>query len=210
MLGPPASGKGTQAEMLQKRFGLPVASPGAMFREEKRLGLARGEAADELARQGKLVSDEMVNSLVAGWIQHHTISFVFDGYPRSIAQAEALKTMLQKFGSGLDVVLSLELNLEIIRERVDRRWMCSACGQIVRTRLHPGAESDGCPACKGRLIKRRDDSPETLAARMSEYAEKTEPLISYYGKSGILREVDASGRPELVFQAVTSILEAEQ
>jgi adenylate kinase len=195
--------------MIRARYSLPITSPGAMLREEKRSGTKLGVEADKLTSQGKLVPNEMVNQLVAHWLQRHQDAFVFDGYPRSKGQADALDQMLSACGVALDVVLSLEIDVPAIQDRVARRVMCSSCAQIFSIGLHVESGDRKCPACGGVLIKRKDDTAETLAARMEEFAAKTEPLISRYRERGILRSVDAGRRPEVVFESISKILEGE-
>ena len=195
--------------MIRAKYSLPITSPGAMLREEKRAGTKLGVEADKLTSQGKLVPDEMVNQLVAHWIERHRDAFVFDGYPRSKGQADAMDQMLSARGVALDVVLSLEIDVAAIRDRVARRVTCSSCAQIFSVGLHVESADAKCPACGGALVKRKDDTAETLAARMEEFAAKTEPLISRYREHGILRSVDAGRRPEVVFESISKILEGE-
>jgi adenylate kinase len=209
LLGPPASGKGTQAEMIKEKYHFSSASPGAILREEMKAGTALGLEADKLTSQGKLVPDEIANELVKRWLAKQDRAFVFDGYPRSMGQAKGLNDILAERGTPLDVVLSLEADMATTRDRVSRRMMCSQCGRIVSVGMHVTSADAVCPACGGELAKRRDDTPETFDLRMKEYEEKTEPLISYYTDLGLLRAVDGTRTPELVFQSIEAILEAE-
>lgn len=192
---------------MQARYQLPITSPGAILREERKLGTALGIEAEKATSQGQLVADSVVNAVVKGWLSRHDGAFVFDGYPRSLGQAEALDEMLTERDTPLDVVLSLEADFDTIRQRVERRLMCSACGRIVSSGLHVASASAPCPRCGGGLTRRDDDSSETLALRMREYAHKTEPLIAYYTDRGLLRSVDSTGTPEVVFGTITEILE---
>jgi adenylate kinase len=193
--------------MIQARYQIPVTSPGAILREERKLGTSLGIDAEKVTSQGQLVSDEIVNAVVKTWLARHASAFVFDGYPRSLGQASALDSMLSELGSQLDVALLLEVDYETIRERVERRLMCSSCGRIVSVGLHVPSASAPCPSCGGKLTKRLDDSPETLALRMQEYADKTEPLIGYYRQRGLLCEVNAARTPQMVFADIEKILE---
>lgn len=195
--------------MIRAKYQLPITSPGAMLRDEKRAGSQLGVEADKLTSQGKLVPNEMVNELVAHWLERHQDAFVFDGYPRSSDQADALDRMLAAHGSALEVVVSLEIDLVTIRDRVSRRLTCSSCARIVSIGLHVQKANAACPSCGGLLVRRKDDAPEALEARMEEYAAKTEPLISRYRELGILRSVNAGRRPELVFDSIFTILEGE-
>lgn len=207
LLGPPASGKGTIADNLRVHFQLPSASPGAMLREEKAAGTALGIEADKLTYGGNLVGDEIINSVVAAWLgKQGGDGFVFDGYPRTLGQAEALDQMLAERIQPLDVVLLLEAEIATLRARVENRAICKACGNIVSIGLHVGDASASCPRCGSALTKRADDNAETLERRFCEYAEKTAPLIGYYEKRQLLRRVNTERLPEQVFAEVCQIL----
>ena len=193
--------------MIRVRYQLPVTSPGAILREEKRVGSSLGLEADKLTSQGRLVPDEMVNAVVGKWLEHHGIAFVFDGYPRSRGQADALDQMLSARRTPLEVVVFLKVDLATIHDRVASRVTCSHCGLSLSLSLHlPGVES-GCPSCGRALTKRQDDKAEALEERMREYAEKTEPLISYYSDRSLLRPVDGNRPPDAVFDSIVKILE---
>jgi adenylate kinase len=209
LLGPPASGKGTQASLIEEHFGIPVTSPGAILREEKKNGTKLGIEAEEYTKYGKLLPDELIIGLVQAWLNQHDGQFVFDGFPRSIGQADALVEMLAKRNTPLDVVLALSADDQTLHQRVASRVMCSKCGRIFSIGLHVGSLSDACPVCGGVLTRRTDDTPETLNARLVEYHEKTEPLLAYYSKAGLLKTVDSTRAPEVVFESVRQILEEE-
>ena len=207
-MGPPASGKGTQAELIKARYGIPTASPGAMLREEMRLGTPLGIEADQLTRNGAMVPDAMVVQLVARWLEDHSESFVFDGFPRTIAQADALNRMLDARHSALDAVLFFDVTSETIFERVMNRMTCSQCGRSFAIGLHLESAQSPCPECGAKLIRRSDDTPEALQHRIVEYREKTEPLVEYYRHRGLLWTLNKADRPEGVFAEISSILEA--
>lgn len=208
MLGAPASGKGTQAELIEYRYQIPITSPGAMLREEKRRQTPLGLESAELTRQGKLLPDETIVRLAQAWLDTHDSQFILDGFPRTVGQADALEGMLTKRGTPLEVALALEANLEILQQRVAGRMTCLSCHAVVSVGLHVASAADPCPRCKGTLGRRDDDSPETLAARLVEYEEKTAPLLAYYERRGLLQRVDSAQSPEAVFQSIISILEA--
>lgn len=208
LLGPPASGKGTQAELIAARHGLPITSPGAMLREEKRAGTPLGVEADKLTSQGKLMPDDLIVGLVSHWLKQHDGGFIFDGFPRSLVQARALEELLAARGTPLDAVILLEADLETLQTRVAGRLVCGKCGQIVSVGLQVSQSTDCCPRCGGELGRRTDDTPEVLAARLVEYTEKTLPLIEFYLARGILQPVDSTNHPDVVFAAVQAILEA--
>ena len=208
LLGAPASGKGTQAEMIQSRYQIPITSPGAMLREEKRRGSALGLEAAELTKKGKLLPDSMIVNLTQTWLEKEGGNgFVLDGFPRTIGQANALEEMLGKRGTPLDIVLALEANVETLQSRVASRMVCLQCGAIVSVGLHVPSAGSECPRCGGALARRTDDSPETLVTRLLEYREKTEPLLEYYSSRGLLQRVDSSSAPEVVFRSIAALLE---
>ena len=207
LLGPPASGKGTIADNLRVRFELPIASPGTMLREEKTAGTALGIEADKLTRNGSLVGDEIINSVVAAWLSKQGgDGFVFDGYPRTLGQAGALDQMLAERDQPLDIVLLLEADIATLRARVKNRVLCKACGNIASIGLHISDEHASCPRCGGVLVRRSDDNAETLERRLCEYTEKTAPLIGYYEKRHLLQRVNTGRSPEQVFAEVCRIL----
>ncbi len=193
--------------MIQARYQIPTTSPGAILRDERKMGTALGLEAEKSTSHGQLAPDEIVNEVVRCWLSRHDHSFTFDGYPRSLGQATALDEMLAERKTLLDIVILLDADLQTIQNRVERRLMCVGCGRIVSLDLHIAKADAPCPSCAGRLIKRRDDTPETLESRMREYSTKTEPLIGYYRGRGLLRLVAAARPPEFVFASIVSILE---
>lgn len=206
-MGPPASGKGTQAEFIKARYGIPSVSPGAMLRQEMKQGTPLGIEADRLTRGGGMVPDAMVLQLVGNWLATHAESFVFDGFPRTIAQADALEKMLSERGFSLDAVLFFDISPQTIFERVMNRLTCSQCGRSFAVGLHLESAQSRCPECGGEMIRRSDDTPEALEHRLVEYREKTEPLVDYYQRKGILWTLNSADRPEGVFNEIVPILE---
>ena len=208
MLGAPASGKGTQAEMIQAQYQIPITSPGAMLREEKRQGSTLGLEAAKLTRKGKLLPDSMIVNLTQTWLEKEGGNgFVLDGFPRTIGQANALEEMLEKRGTPLEIVLALDASVETLRARVANRMICLQCGAVVSVGLQVESAASPCPRCGGALARRSDDSPETLVARLLEYRERTEPLLDYYSTRGLLQRVDSSRAPDVVFRAIAALLE---
>lgn len=193
--------------MIQAEYQIPIASPGAILRAERRAGTALGVEADKMTSGGRLIPDEMVNEVMRGWLERYVDGFILDGYPRSIGQADALDSVLAKAETRIEAVLFLKADTATIESRVERRMMCSRCGHIVGIGFDVPAETQDCPACGGALVKRTDDTPDTLAARMHEYAEKTEPLVASYGERGLLFPLEADQTPDLVFKAIAEILE---
>lgn len=207
LLGPPASGKGTQAEKIQAHFGIPSVSPGAMLRDEMRRGTPLGIEADRLTREGNMAPDALVLQLVGNWLQYHPDRFVFDGFPRTLAQADALEELLGERQLTLDAVLYFDLSMQTIFERVMNRLTCGECGRTFAADKMQGAISR-CPSCGGPLIRRSDDTPEALEHRIAAYRKNTEPLVEYYRQRGILWTLKSAESPEDVFAQITSVMEA--
>ena len=208
LLGPPASGKGTQAELIKKRYGIASVSPGAMLREEMRLGTSLGIEADRLTRDGSMVPDAMVLQIVGNWLAAHSNGFVFDGFPRTIGQADALEHLLAGLHAPLDVVLFFDITAETAYERVMNRLTCTQCGRSFAIGLHLESTQARCPECGGILGRRSDDTPEALEHRMTQYREKTEPLVDYYQRRGLLWTLKSADGPAGVFDEISSIVEA--
>ena len=195
--------------MITAKYGIPSASPGAMFREEMASGTELGIAADQLTQRGKLVPDEMVVQVVGAWLRTHDGEFIFDGFPRSLGQADALASLLAERKTPLEVALFLEADYETIASRVESRLVCSKCRTNLSLGLHVANAESPCPKCGGKLIRRGDDNVETLQLRIHEYKEKTEPLVAHYRQLGLLRTVDSTRTPELVFASIADILERQ-
>jgi adenylate kinase len=207
LLGPPASGKGTIADRLQREFRFAIVSPGGLLRAEKAAGTELGRKADELTQRGELVSDTIINALVDGWLgAQGGDAFVFDGYPRTLGQAEALDAMLAVRGTAIEKVLLLEASPDVLLRRVENRATCTNCGNIVSVGFHVTGIEDTCPRCGGKLARRADDTAETLRHRLVEYREKTEPLVEHYAGKHLLARVNTEPAPEEVFQQVTKAL----
>ena len=163
--------------------------------------------AHELTRRGELVGDDIINPLVQNWLAGQSGSgFVFDGYPRTLGQAEALDDMLRARGMPLEQVLLLEADPAVLSRRVESRASCLNCGNIVSIGLHVGSIEDRCPRCGGQLTRRSDDTQETLQNRLIEYHGKTEPLVRHYEQKRLLARVNSEPSPDEVFAAVIKIL----
>ncbi len=180
-----------------------------MFREERAAGTELGIAAERLTQQGRLVPDELVCSVVAAWLKTHDGSFLFDGFPRSLGQAAALAAMLGKRGTPLDVAIFLEADFKTISGRVENRVVCTRCGSNFSRGLHVADDNSACPKCGSKLSRRSDDNSETLQLRMQEYRDKTEPLVAHYRQLGLLKAVDSTRVPDLVFASIADILEGQ-
>ena len=190
MLGPPGAGKGTQAEFLSEKYGIPQISTGAIIRSVIASGSEFGKKLKALIDDGNLISDEDVLLLIKERIEEPDCAkgYIFDGFPRTIAQAEAL----DRLGIAIDKVLSIELADEEILKRLSGRRECASCRATYHIEDKPPREEGKCDRCGGELICREDDKPETIKHRLEVYYKSTAPLKSYYEGKGIL--VTAHGK----------------
>ena len=191
LLGPPGAGKGTQAEVLTKKLLVPHISTGDMFRAAIKNGTAMGIEAKSYMDRGQLVPDEVTVGIIKDRIAQSDCSggFLLDGFPRTIAQAEALDKLLEDKG-GLDAVLNISVPLEKLVERLTGRRMCRKCGAIYHMLYNAPAKEGVCDACGGELYQRDDDKLETVTNRLDVYEAQTAPLIGFYEKQGKLFTVN--------------------
>lgn len=208
LLGAPGSGKGTQAELITRHFAISVTSPGAILRRERDLGTPLGLEADEVSKQGGLVPDDTIVRLIEDWLKlHGKEGFVFDGFPRTVTQAERLNEILQKQGSSLDLAIWLEVSEETVRERIASRLQCRRCGFTTSVTSAGFADRPICPYCDGPLIRRDDDDASVLQTRLTEYKTKTEPLLSFYEKDDALHRIDGNRDRDAVFADISALIE---
>ena len=206
LLGPPGAGKGTQAEVLTKKLGIETISTGVMLRAAMRDGTELGKLAKEYIDQGKLVPDEVVVGIVKERLSQDDCKngFILDGFPRTIPQAQALTDA----GVEIDKVLSLDVDDEVIVERLTGRRECKVCGTPYHIKNKPVPETGKC-VCGGEIIQRADDNEETIRNRMKVYHEQTEPIKEYYASLGKVVSVDSSGTVEETNVAVSRALGLE-
>ena len=204
MLGAPGAGKGTQAAIFSERLGIPTISTGNILRSAVKNGTSVGLQAKSYMDAGKLVPDEVIIGIVAERLAESDCQggYILDGVPRTIAQAEAL----EKAGVQFDCVLSIEVSDQEIQRRMSGRRACTACGATYHVEAAPPKTEGVCDACGGALVQRDDDKPETVQKRLNVYHDQTQPLIDYYAKAGVLREVDGTKNMEEVFNDITAIL----
>jgi adenylate kinase len=208
-LGPPGVGKGTQAGRYCEHANVPHISTGDLFRDAVRSNSEVGRKAREFMDAGKLVPDEVVVEMVRKRLAKPDAEkgFVLDGFPRTVAQAEALNDVLGKLEMKLDAVVSFYVTDEVVVERLSGRRSCKDCGALYHIKFNPPPEDGKCSKCRGELFQRSDDEQETIKVRLVEYKEKTKPLENYYKKGGCLVRVDASPKPDEVAEAVLKALE---
>lgn len=208
MLGAPGAGKGTQAKMIADKYSIPHISTGDIFRANIKNGTELGKKAKEYMDKGQLVPDELTVDLVIDRVGQEDCKngYVLDGFPRTIPQAECLSSVLEKMGTDIDYAINVEVPDENIVNRMSGRRACVSCGATYHI-VHIPTKVEGiCDRCGSELILRDDDKPETVMNRLSVYHEQTQPLIDYYSKQGIMKEVDGTVDMEDVFNAIVEIL----
>jgi adenylate kinase len=210
LLGPPGAGKGTQAARLKERYGVAHLSTGDMLREAVAAGSAVGKEAEGIMAKGQLVPDEVVNRVVAERIAKPDCAagFVLDGFPRTIAQAQALDALLAARGLQLDAVVELTVDDEALVDRIAGRYACAKCGALYHDAANPTKVPGKCDACGStEFVRRPDDKPETVRARLRAYHEQTAPLLPYYQGKGLLLSVDGMAEIDHVSEEIVRRLE---
>jgi len=194
--------------MITRQFGIPVTSTGALLRRERDLGTPLGQETAEVLRSGGLVSDKIIIGLIEDWLRlHGGHGFVFDGFPRTLPQAESLMSILARLRSALDLVIWLEVSEQTVRERIAGRLQCGECGFTTNSSSAQFANRPICPYCDGRLERRNDDNLGVLETRLQEFRTKTEPLASFYEKMSILHRIDGNRDREAVFSDIARLIE---
>jgi len=205
-LGPPGSGKGTQAELFERRFGLKKISTGDLLRDAIRRGTELGKLAKEYINRGELVPDDVVVALVEEVLGKTSDGYILDGFPRTIEQAKSLDRILEKLGKKLDAAVLFAVPDDEIIRRLSARRICPKCHAVYNLVTKPPKEDEICDVCGTPLEMRDDDKPETVRRRIEVYRKDTEPLVDFYRKKGLLVEVKAVGNPEEVFEFITNAL----
>jgi adenylate kinase len=208
LLGPPGSGKGTQAKLLLERYRIPQVSTGDMLRAAVRAGTPLGREARQYMDRGALVPDAIIVGLVQERLTQYDCScgYILDGFPRTVAQAEALDRMLAAAGTPLDHVISLEVAEDELVARIAGRRTCRNCGAMYHIRFSPSRVAGVCDACGGPTHQRDDDQEETVRRRLQVYARQTEPLVAFYRGRGLLRPVPGAGEMAEIAQRVLRAL----
>jgi adenylate kinase len=201
LVGPPASGKGTQADVLVAKFGIPKISTGDMLRAARAAGTALGKEAESYMNSGRLVPDEVVIGLVGERLKQPDVAtgFVLDGFPRTVPQAEALSKLLDGLSMPLDLVAQIDVPGELLMERATLRRMDKRTGQIYHLKYNP-------PPPDAELVHRADDHEETVKKRLDEYDAMTAALLPFYKNAGLLRRVDGVGSPKDVTERLLGVI----
>ena len=208
LLGPPGAGKGTQAKMLVDKYGIPQISTGDILRANLKAETELGLEAKKYMDAGKLVPDGVVIGIINNRLKEDDCrkGYMLDGFPRTVAQAEALDKILAENGSGIDHVVSIEVGNDELMGRLTGRRTCRQCGQGFHVMFDPPQKDGVCDKCNGELYQRDDDNEETVGNRLKVYAEQTQPLIEYYQGKGLLRPIDGVGKISEIFDRVTKVL----
>jgi adenylate kinase len=209
LLGPPGAGKGTQAQRLVERHGMRQLSTGDMLRAAVKAGTPVGLEAKAVMERGELVSDEIVSALIGEELDAMgaDCGAIFDGYPRTEAQAHSLDKILAERGRSLDHVIELDVDEDALVERITGRFTCASCGKGYHDTFEQPKVEDTCDKCGGHEFKRRpDDNEETVRTRMAEYRAKTAPILPIYEARGLVRRVDGMAPMDEVTEAIEAIL----
>ncbi len=209
LLGPPGAGKGTQAKRLAERLAIPQISTGDMLRAAVKAGTGLGREAQANMERGDLVPDEIVIGLFRERSSQPDAAggFILDGFPRTVAQAEALRKILAERGRRIDRVVTLEVPEEALIERIGGRRTCRACQAMYHLRASPPKVAGRCDRCGGELYQRPDDHDDAVGERLRVYRSQTEPLIAYYDRDGVVRRVPGTGSIESIFEAIRAAIE---
>ena len=208
LLGAPGSGKGTQAQRLQKDLGLPQISTGDLLRGAGAAGTELGLQAKALMDAGEFVSDSIVLGMIKERLGARDAErgYVLDGFPRNQAQAEGLDRVLSDLGQTLDATILLDVDFEVLMKRLTGRRMCSRTGKLLNIHFSPQNELNDCIEAGGELLQRDDDNEDTIANRLEVYERETQPLVAYYRERGLLQVVNAEGSVGAVYACLRDVL----
>lgn len=209
LLGAPGVGKGVQGNLLKEKYNIPRISTGDILREEVSNKSAEGIEAENYMKSGKLVPDTLINAIVEKRLKRDDCAngFIFDGYPRTIKQAEYLNDILEKIEKNIDNVISIEVDEDVIISRLSNRRVCLQCGAVYNMITDPPPENSECRKCGGEVILRDDDKEETIRKRLDVYKNETEPLKKFYDERGLLVVVDGDGDIEKIFNGIVLLLD---
>ena len=209
LLGPPGAGKGTQARTLEEQRGLVQLSTGDMLREARTSGTEMGKVVADVMDRGQLVTDEIVIGLIREKLDSvDAPGFIFDGFPRTLAQADALDDLLTGMGRKIDAVIEMRVDDDALVDRISGRFTCGNCGEVYHDRTKPTKEAGKCDVCGSTDLKRRaDDNADSLKTRLLEYYKKTSPLIGYYYAKKQLHPVDGMAEMDEVGRQIAAVLD---
>lgn len=209
LLGPPGAGKGTQARVLEEKFGLVQLSTGDLLRAAVAAGTEAGKAAKAVMEAGDLVSDDIVIAILRDRLAEPDVAkgVILDGFPRTTVQAQALDKLLAESGQKINAAISLDVDDAAMVTRISGRYTCGKCGEGYHDTFKTPAQDGVCDKCGGTEFKRRaDDNAETVASRLEAYHAQTAPLIAYYGNKGVLQHIDAMGEIDAIADGLAAIV----
>lgn len=208
LLGAPGAGKGTQAGLLEQKYGCVHVSTGDILRRNLRDKTDLGLRVEAFMKKGELVPDEIVIDMVSNWIHENDVirGFLMDGFPRTLPQAEAFDNVLKAADAPLDGALLLEIGEDVLVWRLTHRRTCRSCGKIWNLLTMKNFDGQTCPDCGGELYLRDDDTENVIRNRLKVYHEQTAPLVAWYKNRGVLREIDSSGTMEETFNKIQAVL----
>ena len=207
-MGPPGAGKGTQAEKIIENYQIPHISTGDMFRKAIKDQTELGMEAKRYMDQGALVPDHVTIGIVKDRLSESDCKsgFLLDGFPRTVDQAKALDEILTSLDSKIDYVINIDVDLDILKERLTGRRICRSCGATYHMIFNPPAVAGTCDKCGGELYQRRDDNEETVGNRLDVYVSQTKPLLDYYSLAGNLVNINGQQSIDLVFAEIQDVL----
>jgi adenylate kinase len=211
LLGAPGSGKGTLAQLLSNKLGVPHISPGEILREKLKLKSGLGQMAEPFMEKGELVPDEVILKMMEKRISRPDCKrgFILDGFPRTAVQAESLDRMLASSKKSIDFVLELEVSKRTVMRRLGGRRICSVCGADFNIYTKPPQEDDRCDSCGGGLFQREDDKEEVIAHRLKVYRKESRPIEKYYNHQGKLIRINSEPDAVLVVKEILKVLEGK-
>ncbi len=209
IMGGPGAGKGTMSQKILSKYNILHISTGDIFRSEIKQQTELGLLAKSYIDKGLLVPDEVTNPMVKSFLEKsdHATGYLLDGYPRTLAQAQAFNDLVAGTDLEIDRVLYMEIPFEVLAQRVTGRRICKECGAIFHTQNKPSKVEGVCDECGGTLYQRKDDTLESLTVRVEEYQKSTEPVLSYYSEKGLVKTVNANQSIDSVWDDVQKALE---